>query len=122
MLTPETVKNLKEKGYNIHNKRILGNPLFTSDETKNKDITQEIALIIEWLRVNHGIWITVYADTNRKFKFGIDKWNWYEPEKCERVGSIVLGETFWDTTKGLFDTPQEAYSAAIDYILNNLLK
>lgn len=78
-------------------------------------------LLTEWLRVNHGLWVTVYADTDRKFQFGIDRWDWYELEKCERVGSIVLGEAFFDTISGAFDSPQDAYSAAFDFILDKLI-
>jgi hypothetical protein len=59
--------------------------------------------VVEWLRVNHGIWICVNkskdAEDNGWFHYYVDnKWS-----------------------AKLYDTPQEAYSAAFDYILNSNL-
>jgi hypothetical protein len=59
--------------------------------------------VVEWLRVNHGIWICVNkskdAEDNGWFHYYVDnKWS-----------------------AKLYDTPQEAYSAAFDYVLNNLI-
>jgi hypothetical protein len=67
--------------------------------------------VVEWLRINHGIW--VYVEQNETdgfiyYKFVIDK----------GFKSLKRFETqfqyFWDS-------PQKAYSAAFDYILNNNL-
>ncbi len=49
--------------------------------------------VIEWLRVNHGIWIEVYYDNSRKEYY-----------------TVLNGEEY------MFQSPQEAYSAAFDYI------
>ena len=70
--------------------------------------------VVEWLRINHGIWVSVgvgnlfYED---KFfilikKYNIDRWE-LTPLDNE--------------SHSPYDTPQEAYSAAFDYILNNLI-
>jgi|694.fasta_scaffold88259_7 hypothetical protein len=61
------------------------------------------SVVVEWLRVNHGIWICVNkskdAEDNGWFHYYVDnKWS-----------------------AKLYDTPQEAYSAAFDYIKNNNL-
>jgi hypothetical protein len=64
--------------------------------------------VVEWLRVNHGIWICV---------------NWYPENDINRWSCIVdkIGNfKQLGFLKG-FNTPQEAYSAAFDYILNNNL-
>ncbi len=58
--------------------------------------------VIEWLRINHGIWIGVLE---HKIK---GEGNYYE--------SIVGVMTFSG-----YNSPQETYSAAFDYVLNNLI-
>jgi hypothetical protein len=61
--------------------------------------------LVEWLRLNHGIWISVSLDLSNTqlFDFEIQKKQW-----------IMLSEEH-------YDTPQAAYSAAFDYVLNNLI-
>jgi hypothetical protein len=64
------------------------------------------SVVVEWLRVNHGIW--VYSYTNGKI--------WY----------ACIQHTFGDIVElpsrlGEHNSPQEAYSAAFDYIKNNNL-
>jgi hypothetical protein len=64
------------------------------------------SVVVEWLRVNHGIW--VYSYTNGKI--------WY----------ACIQHTFGDMVElpsrlGEHNSPQEAYSAAFDYIKNNNL-
>ncbi len=69
--------------------------------------------VVEWLRVNHGIW--VYVDT---IEYG--KWCFYykklEPNK-KYPALNVNGEFGLED----FNSPQEAYSAAFDYVLSNNL-
>ena len=70
--------------------------------------------VVEWLRVNHGIWVCVGVGNlfhEDKFfilikKYNIDRWE-LTPLDNERHSP--------------YDTPQQAYSAAFDYILNNLI-
>jgi hypothetical protein len=68
--------------------------------------------IVEWLRVNHGIWISVQyrrVIVNRELiEFH------YEIKYCKELPNLIRNEN-------LFNSPQEAYSAAFDYILNNLI-
>lgn len=62
--------------------------------------------VVEWLRVNHGIWISVFYkrhSENKHYGFNIRQANGIE---------TVLWE---------FESPQEAYSAAFDYINENNL-
>ena len=59
--------------------------------------------VVEWLRVKHGIWITVgYLG---------DGYN------C----TVQNKEGWTKKAMGNFNSPQEAYSAAFDYVLTNLL-
>lgn len=109
---------LVAKGYEIHNKRVLGNPAYTSEETKLKDAIQEIALVCEWLRINHGIWIAI--NPKREKINGINEM-WYDAEVWKLESNEIKGYG-WSELAKTFDTPQEAYSAAFDYIrLNNLI-
>ena len=71
-------------------------------------------VVVEWLRINHDIWVSVGVGSlfhGDKFfilikKYNIDRWE-LTPLDNERHSP--------------YDTPQEAYSAAFDYILNNLI-
>ncbi len=51
---------LSKKGYTIRNKRVIGDPACTSEVTRNKDLIMELALVIEWIRLNFGVVIAVY--------------------------------------------------------------
>jgi hypothetical protein len=62
--------------------------------------------VIEWLRVNHGIWIYVLPYSTL-----------FRPYAEELVDNDKFGK--WEGHK--YSTPQEAYNAAFDYILNNNL-
>jgi hypothetical protein len=74
----------------------------------------EQGVVVEWLRVNHGIWVSVGVGSlfhGDKFyilikKYNIDRWE-LTPLDNE--------------SHSPYDTPQEAYSAAFDYILTSNL-
>jgi hypothetical protein len=110
-----TAKLLKDKGFGTPYKQMGYTTKFYNGNTKtmlafgrtgkstNLIPAPEQHQVVEWLRVNHGIWICVNkskdAEDNGWFHYYVDnKWS-----------------------AKLYDTPQEAYSAAIDYILNNLI-
>jgi hypothetical protein len=61
--------------------------------------------VVEWLRVNHGIWVCVLIPSETTWYFKI--------ESIDTKSLIFI-------TSG-YSSPQEAYSAAFDYILNNLI-
>jgi len=71
--------------------------------------------VVEWLRIKHNIWIKVDIAwlncSNGKWK----SWSWslMNLEKCEPIITTKL-----ITTR---TTPQEAYSAAFDYVLKELI-
>jgi hypothetical protein len=92
-------KRLSEKGY----KHYTENTVEELDELPNNhsDIITEYAHLCEWLRVNHGIWVYSFRHDENIFYWSIDT--------IER--EFTAGDSF--------NTPQEAYSAAFDYILNN---
>ena len=72
-----------------------------------------IAEVVMWLYEKYGIWISVqlyvHLGNVSKFQFTI------QSQKSKSINSIVQLNT------NPFNSPTEAYSAAIEYTLNNLL-
>jgi len=107
-VTFEQAKLLKEKGFDVdteHHYNIDGEqykPVFTSTDISAPEQWQ----VVEWLRINYDIWITC----------GRDEDNY----KCE-VYTIKSGNKHVPTGLKSFPSPQEAYSAAFDYILKHLI-
>jgi len=95
-VTLEQAKLLKKKGADIECKTAYeSNSIFYS--------RPEQWQVVEWLRVKHGIWVWV-ENYNDKIS--------YVPQIPKADLPKVLG---------YYHSPQEAYSAAFDYILNNLI-
>ena len=65
--------------------------------------------VVEWLRINHGIWISVDNLIDNRFYFSVRHTN--TNNYASRTGCNEEG----------YSLPQEAYSAAFDYVLNNLI-
>jgi hypothetical protein len=107
-VTFEQAKWLKQKGFRNNIKGGLRYEMDGSTSTNgfwDYNISKyEQWQVVEWLRVNHGIWVAI-------LEYSInDKGVFYE--------SVVKGMTFSG-----YNSPKEAYSAAFDYIrLNNLIK
>lgn len=63
--------------------------------------------VLEWLRLTYGIWIAAYYNKNKSFFVSI-------VDECDNfIGSGLFMEDY--------KSPNEAYIAAIDYTLNNLI-
>jgi hypothetical protein len=73
-------------------------------------------VVVEWLRINHDIWVLPEWQCGRKnWIFNIEKLNSYdETIEIQKNYYKELGEEE-------YNSPQEAYSAAFDYILTNNL-
>jgi hypothetical protein len=128
-VTFEQAKLLKEKGFNYRVYKEY-TPQFDfitdTDTSANCVIGGECAMkyaaedsfaapeqwqVVEWLRVNHGIWIQI--------EFGKDEdqiwFDWY-------IYKLELGYDYSnESSYSGFNSPQEATSAAINYVLNNLI-
>jgi hypothetical protein len=135
-VTFEQAKWLKEKGFNIELKsyyRITGSGVFESPKpvNHNDDKSQETAggmtyvsapeqwQVVEWLRVNHNIDLQAicnYSEKGRSYRMGII----YIKEN--KVESVFLRKDYGFTDFIEFNSPQEAYSAAFDYIKENIIK
>ncbi len=124
--TYEQAKKLEEKGFDCnsdYNQWILAKDkgddskrfICHSDELENYTYINEeeqfnvyhcLAIpeqwqIVEWLRINHGIWVSIRV-SNNKFNLLVTNLS----------GDILFNDS-------AFNTPQEAYSAAFDYIKDN---
>jgi hypothetical protein len=79
--------------------------------------------VVEWLRVNHDIWISVYYKPKYKqYDYSVVNINWNEEELSKNLKKDIdeiLENIFKEKKK--YDSPQEAYSAAFDYIKNKNL-
>ncbi len=104
----KTFKQFSEKGY----KHFTENTIEELDELslKTSDIITEFAHLCEWLRVTHGIWI--FTDYGKKTK------NWYYNIQFLPTQTTHIERILWQDG---FDIPQEAYSAAFDYTLKELI-
>jgi hypothetical protein len=75
--------------------------------------------VVEWLRVNHGINVLpiesyTYPDEIK------NRWKYQIINKQEK-NRHIFNKKFFIESDYEFQSPQEAYSAAFDYILNNLI-
>jgi hypothetical protein len=66
--------------------------------------------VVEWLRIVHGIWVDVNYLKRFKFSCGITD--------IKEIPDEDSGIRF---TSSFHESPQEAYSAAFDYILKELI-
>jgi hypothetical protein len=116
-VTFEQAKWLKEKGFDESHCKYWNCSYFTTPEPpvismfKNEHINSvkapEQHQVVEWLRVNHAIWILVNIAIDNKWYFEL-----YNLKDKRNSEIIIENEDITD----FHETPQEAYSAAFDYI------
>lgn len=114
-----TAKLLKSKGFEIKcNKYYDENGLledYFGYFHYNFCDAPEWNIVLEWLRLKHDIWIVVEQNlTNQNTK--TDEIKYYSYTIQDKKNDILNLEHqyFWNN-------PQKAYSAAFDYVLNNLI-
>ena len=120
-------KWLKEKGFDVptygyyFNDTIVDEPCITSTLERNSSMVvtayaaPEQHQVVEWLRVNHGIWIEVrHIKTFGINRFHIMIWDYKNPEDYMTIYYDGVGPGY-----KVWDTPAEAYSTAFDYIQQN---
>ena len=105
--TIKTFKKFSEQGYRHYTENTIEE--LDNLSLDNPDIITEFAHLCEWLRVNHGIWVWVRpykdhaADNNDPIQHQMNVY---------KNGVTVSKE---------FNSHEEAYSAAFDYIKDNNL-
>lgn len=116
----EQAKWLKEKGYKSKSRYYDGSGKLVSvpnipenDYRHTNNYMQtfrweapEQSQVVEWLRLNHGIWVTAEMIPFEKGRF-------FEYSICDFDNCLKQN--------GVYESPQEAYSAAFDYINENNL-
>jgi hypothetical protein len=120
--TFEQAKLLKEKRFDVechHGYFKHGDTqllLWLDSEPINSELAKapEQWQVVEWLRIKHGIWILVLPTVCGYYAYKIvdvqlDPANPIERPPYSNVNGVD------------YNTPQEAYSAAFDYILKNLI-
>jgi hypothetical protein len=135
-VTREQANRLKEKEFDLPTYAYYSGLNFYTGEYKNHSQTTigdtpmhkmligytsapEQWQVVEWLRVNHGIWINIEPEEYGQYyyvKLNVCSQElWEDLDKRHEV--ITAHRKFNNEHK----TPQEAYSAAFDYILNDLI-
>jgi hypothetical protein len=77
--------------------------------------------VIEWLRLNHGIWVSVdWMSRVKPYESGYYCHLRGTTKKLNQDNFIVINDTL-NPGYEVFNLPQEAYLAAFDYVLNNLI-
>jgi hypothetical protein len=126
-ITFEQAKWLKEKGYEIDTDEVL----FFRDEInnieehqiKNRDVIYNAGInyivdedeyrvyeqhqVVDWLLEEHGIWVHSAPENNEE---DIVKW-YYTIQRIDTEVRFIR-------RFGEFNTPQEVYSAAFDYLIS----
>jgi hypothetical protein len=135
-VTFSQAKWLKEKGFDVECTRFDVKPnskIFGIDEhgryypIKNKPkelwivgscVAQNITnvllapeqwQVVEWLLINHGVWIKVSVE------------EWFKEDTKRNFSWHITAGKYTEIDGVIYNTPQEAYSAAFDYIFNNNL-
>jgi hypothetical protein len=107
------------KGY----KHFTENTIEELDELslKTSDIITEFAHLREWLRINHGIWVSVdWMSRVKPYESGYYCHLRGITKKLNQDNFIVINDTL-NPGYEVFNSPQEAYSAAFDYVLKELI-
>lgn len=111
----EMLQLLYDKGMRFHEEMVDGRVMhslaeqrFNEGDVSYLKDTATHQIVVEWLRVNHGIWIGVSQDWDEGTLLGY-----------EALIETEDGESTVRTKS--FNTPQEATEAGILYVLNNLI-
>lgn len=109
----ETAKLLKEKGFDITTKILYNDEGYKLNNGYYPDIHKDdiacptITDVVMWLYEKHGIWISVLQMLNNG-----ETVTWYASYYEQGVGEDI--EVY-------YNSPTEAYEAAIEYTLKNLI-
>lgn len=134
-LTFEQAKLLKEKGFDLPCKQRFWvgyenqehfQDNCTNENWNNYDDSSTIYYsapeqwqVVEWLRINHNIDLQVicnYSKLGRTYRMGIIFIN-----KKNKIDTIFIRPKDYEHEFIEFNSPQEAYSAAFDYVLKELI-
>ena len=134
-VTFEQAKLLKEKGFDLRIKQCYVSKetiLFLYDENntlgwcnrnlpKNEYSAPEQWQVVEWLRVEKGIEVCIIPDSSSQSQLLLRKYTYsiFTPINGANLHCQIGRKENGDIS--YFLKPQEAYSAAFDYVLNSLI-
>lgn len=101
---------LDETGHRV--KHSLAEERWNQGHLNYVDIT--IAEVVMWLYEKHGIWIMVEMTGSKKF--------YPRGRMIDKKGKHHVGDFKYNNERLIYNTPTEAYEAAIEYTLNNLIQ
>lgn len=114
-------QELQKRGYQITNKRLLELPeqIKLNPENKRKKLIQELALVVDWIFHQKIVISTDFTDTESNYGFQysislIGNYNYHDEDMRHQCKEI------WNF-QNYYNSPTEAYSAAIEYVLKNLI-
>ena len=115
MTTPvnfKTAKLLKDKGFEQNPMKHINQA--TMEGTL---VFPTIAEVVMWLYEKHGVWVRV--DCNSKEFWAPVLLN--VEDGTYKVHPSYVSQKFIEANNRFFNTPTEAYEAAIEYVLTNLI-
>ena len=115
----EIFKRLSKKGYKPYYEGTVEE--LDSMSKDNQHLHSEIIRVIMWLYENHGVWICVdWMSRTKPFNSGFISHLRGVNKYVNSDNFIVINNT---KLKGyeVFDSPTEAYEAAIEYCVKNLI-
>ena len=139
-VTFEQGKLLKQKQFHINCKKIyntLGDLWDSHYSSMNNNYVDSGAtctapeqwMVVEWLRVKHNIWIhpfiqfenAIEDECEETLEYGYGIYNFKEMRKMRQNVFPYIHTDEVDNHVFGFDSPEDAYSAAFDYILTKLI-
>ena len=110
-----TAKSLKEKEFDYHGWSDMDTVEKWSKGDRKHHVLPTIAEVVMWLYENHKIWISASKNKYDKFQiiFGLRGKNSF-------IKGITDGDIEYNKVE-YYDSPTEAYEAAIEYALKNLI-
>ena len=119
-VTFEQAKLFNDKGFDIpvramyhHDELIYGGVPYNHNNKEEQKLWSCVKVsapeqwqVIEWLRINYRIWISISPSISNQFEYIIYS-----------MDSIISSGKYSSN----YNSPQEAYSAAFDYILHNII-
>jgi len=144
-VTFEQAKFLKEKGFDVPCQQLYVAGKYRINYEKEGELfnngmpslqipndwclAPEQWMVVEWLRVKHGIWIQPFIqfenaiedECEETLEYGYGIYDFKEMRKMRQNVFPYIHTDDVDNHVFGFNTPEEAYSASFDYILTNLI-
>lgn len=119
-INSEIFELLKEKKFNFKLKEVYHNPI--NGHTQYEEIIPTITDVVMWIYEEHNIWILVDWMTRTKpFNSGFYAYLRGTTKLLNQDNFISINNTE-NPGYEVFTSPKEAYEAAIEYCLKELIK